>query len=76
MLASYDPTTKTITLTFRADARLQPSASGKSFIVAKVLRPERVAGTEVSFTFTAWVPKSVAIAEGLTMDVSADAPAA
>lgn len=56
-----------ISITFNGKERLALSKTGKSVIVCKVQRPERVAGTQVSFTLTAWVSKDDAIAEGLDM---------
>lgn len=56
-----------ITISFSGKERAALSKTGKSVIVCKVQRPERVPGTSVSFTLTAWVSKADAIAEGLDM---------
>lgn len=47
-----------IVIRFPASARLNISKSGKSVIVCKVLRPERVPGTEVFVTMTAYIAKA------------------
>lgn len=56
-----------ITITFNGKERSALSKTGKSVIVCKVQRPERVAGTQVSFTLTAWVSKDDARAEGIDL---------
>lgn len=66
----------TVTLSFDGKARLYPSKSGKSYIVAKIVRPERIPGTEINFIFTAYIPKAQAIAEGLSMATASDDAAA